>query len=91
MMRGKPTPWLSLEIKNAMNKRDFYLKRATNDEVDWLLYRKIRNKVTYSIRQSKARYCRNFLHETANQPKDFWKNIKGIRSWLQLTIHKIIS
>ena len=33
-------------------------------------------EVTYSIRQSKARHCRNLLHETAHQPKDFWKNSK---------------
>ena len=78
MVRGKPSPWLTLEIKNAMNERDYYLKtaRRTNAESDWLSYRRARNFVTHAIRQSKAHYCRNLLHETSHQPGDFWKNIK---------------
>eukprot|EP00795_Rhopilema_esculentum_P010307 gene10307-19005_t len=78
MIRGKPSPWLTLEIKNAMDERDYNLKtaRRTNAEADWLSYRRARNFVTHTIRQSKARNCRNLLHETCYQPRDFSKSIK---------------
>ena len=29
MCRGKPAPWLTLELKMKMNERDFYLKKAS--------------------------------------------------------------
>ena len=79
MIRGKPSPWLTLEIKNAINERDYYLKtaRQTNAESDWLSYCRARNFVTHTIRQLKACYCRNLLHETSHQPRDFWKTLKS--------------
>ena len=78
MIRGKPTPWLTIDIKVAINDRDHYLKVATrwNRKADWKLYRKSRNYVTYAIRKSKANYCKNLLTETSHKPKDFGKNIK---------------
>ena len=79
VVRGKPTPWLTIDIKKQMHNRDHFLKRArrTNSEVDWSTYRQLRNAVTYAIRQSKARHCRNLLQESSHKPRDFWKNIKN--------------
>ena len=80
MIRGKPTPWLTIDTKVAINDRGHYLKvsRRVNSKADWKLYRKSRNYVTYAIRKSKANYCKNLLTETSHKPKDFWKNIKKI-------------
>ena len=78
MVRGKPTPWLTIDIKVAINDRGHYLKvaRRANSKADWKLYRKSRNYVTYAIRKSKANCCKNLLTETSHKPKDFGKNIK---------------
>ena len=78
MIRGKPTPWLTIDIKVAINDRGHYLKvaRRVNSKADWKLYRKSRNYVTFAIRKSKANYCKNLLTETSHKPKDFGKNIK---------------
>jgi len=40
MICGKPSPWLTCDIKKYMNERDYYLKKArrTNAEADWQLY-----------------------------------------------------
>ena len=78
MIRGKSAPWLTTDIKVAINDKDHYLKvaRRANDKADWQLYRKSRNYVAYAIRKSKANYCKNLLTETSHKPKDFWKNIK---------------
>ena len=78
MIRRKPAPWLTIDIKVAINDTDYYLKvtRLTNDKADWQLYRKSRNYVTYAILKSKDNYCKNLLTETSHKRKDFWKNIK---------------
>ena len=41
LVRGMRCPWLTREIKDLMNKRDFHLRKArkTNAEVDWSAYR----------------------------------------------------
>ena len=79
MITGKPTPWLTIDIKVAINDREHYLKvaRRTNNKADWQLYRESCNYVTYAIRKSKFNYCKNLLTETSHKPKDFWKNIKS--------------
>ena len=73
MIRGKPAPWLTINIKVAINDRDHYLKvaRRINNKADWQLYRKIRNYITYAVRKSKANYCKNLLTETSHKPKIF--------------------
>ena len=80
ILREKPAPWLTIDIKVAINDRDYCLKvaRCTNNKADWQLYCKSRNYVTHAIRKSKANYCKNLLTETSHKPKDFWKNIKKI-------------
>ena len=78
IVRGKRAPWLTIDIKVAINDKDHYLKvaRRANNKADWQLYRKSRNYVTYAIHKSKANYCKNLLTETSQKTKDFWKNIK---------------
>ena len=78
IIKGKPAPWLTIDMKVAINGRNHYLNvaRCTNNKADWQLYRKSRNYVTYAIRKSKPNYCKNLLTETSHKPKDFWKNIK---------------
>ena len=46
-----------MDIKRQMHERDFYLKKARrmNNDEDLATYRRLRNAVTYAIRQSKSR------------------------------------
>ena len=80
IIRGKPAPWLSMDIKRQMHERDFYLKKArrTNDDEDLATNHPLRNAVTYAIRQSKSQYCRNLLKENSQKPKDFWRSVKKL-------------
>ena len=52
--------------------------RRTGSEKDWSSYKRARNNVTYSIRESKAQYFRNVFQEKIDRPKDFWKQIKKV-------------
>ena len=80
IVRGKPSPWLTTSLRNKMHERDYLLKvaRRTGSEKDWSSYKRARNNVTYSIRESKAQYFRNVFQEKIDRPKDFWKQIKKV-------------
>lgn len=77
-IRGMQNPWMSRDIKTKMNTRDYYLRCAkrTNSENDWSSYRRVRNLVSYLIRQAKANHIRSLFRENGTSPKDFWKQIK---------------
>lgn len=69
-VRGKDTPWLTHNIRDKMHERDHLLKtaRRTGTVEDWSRYKKARNTVTYTLRQSKAKYLRNSFHEKFDKP-----------------------
>ena len=50
--------------------------RKSNNDNDSYNYKKYRNKVTASIRKSKAQYNRNLIEENVRNPKQFWKVLK---------------
>ena len=66
------------EIRGKLNERDYLLKtaRRSKEENDWSEYRRARNSVTNSIRQSKANYNRSLFRENSSRPKQFWNQIK---------------
>ena len=63
-----------------MNNRDYHLRKArrTKAEVDWSMYKRLRNRVNCLIDKAKQSYNKNLLTENANDPKRFWKAIKSI-------------
>jgi hypothetical protein len=77
-VRGKDCPWLTREIKQLINSRDYYLKRfkKSNNDSDWNNYKNLRNSVTSKIRIGKANSVRRVLKETSDKPNSFWKSIK---------------
>lgn len=60
-----------------MNKRDQALRKArkSNNENDWISYRKLRNKCTNDLRSNNYH---NKLKEHSNDPKKFWQIIKSV-------------
>ncbi|XP_057302635.1 uncharacterized protein LOC130636806 [Hydractinia symbiolongicarpus] len=89
-IRGMQNPWMSRDIKTKINTRDYYLRCAkrTNSENDWSSYRRVRNLVSYLIRQAKAKHIRSLFRENGTSPKYFWKQIKS-RSTLVNSIPSI--
>ena len=77
-VRVKASPWLTREIRQLMNSRDFHLRKFNQTKLDthWVQYKNLRNTVTKKIRTAKANHVRNVLRETADNPTDFWKQIK---------------
>ena len=55
---------MTREIKLKMNTRD------------WSNYKRMRNRVSCLIRQSKANYVRSIFRENRTNPKNFWRQIK---------------
>ena len=77
-VRGMQNPWMSKDIKTKMNTRDYYLRCAkrTNSENDWSSYKRIRNQVSYLIRQAKANHIRSLFRENCTNPKENPKKIQ---------------
>ena len=74
-------PWISLSLKRHIRKRKRAYKRAkrTNLELHWKLFKKIRNKVTKMIRESKESHYDKIadkLKSNTLSAKDWWKTLK---------------
>ena len=56
-VRGRDRPWLTSELKTKAHERNYYLRKArrSGKEINWSTYRRLRNDMTRSIRQSKAK------------------------------------
>ena len=79
-VKGKPAPWLSVELKKLMNKRDSLLHRyrRTKENQDFFLYKQKRNKVNRALRQAKSQHRKNLLDENQNKPESFWRVINSL-------------
>ena len=80
-MSGKPTSWLTREIRQLMHTRDYHLRRFKNTKLDthWASYKNLRNTVNNKIRTAKANHIKNVFresYESSDKPNDFWKQIK---------------
>ena len=77
-IRVKPSPWLTPEIRQLQDARDYHLKKhkCTNSEFHWNQYKRLRNTINNKIRSAKANHVRIVFRESRDQPKDFWNQIK---------------
>ena len=79
-VKGKPSPWLTAEIKSLMNERDKLLRKwrkvKRKDLKDQLKAK--RNLVNSRVRAEKAEYTKSLLRENANDPTSFWKTLKKV-------------
>ena len=77
-LRNKP--WVNTRIQKMIRVRDRLFRRArrTNDESVKDLYKKIRNKVTSALKESKASYYYNYFQSNSNNMKQLWTGIKSI-------------
>ena len=79
-IRGKPSPWLTDELKKAMNIRDMLLRksRKTKSASDISAYKKKRSELNSLLNKSKQAYYRDLLNETSNNLDSFWNVIKKL-------------
>ena len=78
-VRGKTLPWFTPEIKNLMQEREHFHKKAirTNKEIHWSSYKRLRNAFTLKLRKEKRRYYSTRLSEDQNS-KEMWKTLNKI-------------
>ena len=79
-VRGKPSLWVTSELKKKINELDKCLKicRNTKREVDISSYKRKRNEVNLALRKAKSVYFKNLLNESKKLPREFWKTLKKI-------------
>ena len=78
-MKGRPCPWLNIDTKKLMNRRDQTLRRARKSKSNdnWESYKTLRNKCSKKIKKAKSNYHKKVLNDNINKPK-FWSEIKNV-------------
>ena len=81
-IKFRDKPWINNEIKKMMRIRDKVLSKLKkrNDDATKALYKKFRNRVAVSLKESKANYFHNFFHTNGNNMKLLWSGLKSIIS-----------
>ena len=80
-IKVRSEPWINSEILELIYERDKILSKVNSDKSNKDLraqFNKMRNKVTKTIRQTKANYFRNKVEENKYNPKLLWKQFKSI-------------
>ena len=79
-VKGRPCPWLDIDTKKLMNRRDQTLRKASkyksND--DWKSCKTLRNKCNKQIKKAKSNHHKKVLNDNINKPKKFWSLIKNV-------------
>ena len=75
-------PWISGKIQKMMRIRDNLLRKIRKNNSQSLadLYKKFRNRVSESLRESKASYFYNYFQKDSNNMKQLWSGIKSVIS-----------
>ena len=86
-------PWINGRIQKMMRIRDkILIKLKRNDDQSVLdLYKKFRNRVTESLRESKASYFYNYFKKNSNNMKQLWSGLKSVISIRQLSNINVIN
>ena len=79
-IKGKPSPWMTEDLKKHMNTRDQLKHRAkkSGENCDLQIYCKKRNFVKNEISRAKQNHFKNQLSENAKSPDRFWKLVKDL-------------
>ena len=79
-VKGKPSPWITAELKLLMNDRDKLLRKWRKVRSKGLKdqLKAKRNRVNIEIRNAKSSYTKSLLQENANDPASFWSCLKKV-------------
>ena len=80
MIKSKPNPFISPEIKQLMNTRDAWHKSAikSGDKLHWNAYRFFRQEVKREIRFAEMEHVRSELRKTNGNTNSIWKIINRV-------------
>ena len=72
--------WITNEILELIHDKDYFLRKAkeTNNEDDWNIARRLRNRVINLVRYSKADYIKSNLETYKDDAKKYWRTIKSV-------------
>ena len=86
-------PWINSKIQKMMRIRDRLLEKLkkNNDQSLKDLYKKFRNRVSDSLRESKTSYFYNYFHKNSNSMKQLWSGIKSVINIRQSSNINVIS
>ena len=80
--KGVNIPWMTAELSQAMQDRDYHLKKAqkTKSAHHWSSYRKLRCLVNRKVCECKSNYYETFIKENNNNPSGLWKTLNELTS-----------
>ena len=81
--QGVNIPWMTAELSQAMQDRDYHLKKAqkTKSAHHWSSYRKLRCLVNRKVRDGKSNYYyETLIKENNNNPSGSWKTLNELTS-----------
>ena len=82
-VRTNYVPYLSKETLSMMKERDEWQKLAseTSSRVDWLRYKKLRNKVNNRLKFEESTWQKARLDNCSTNSAKTWKSVKCILNW----------
>jgi hypothetical protein len=74
-LKERQNPWIDHEIIKLMYKRDFTKQTAVRDKCNtmWNEYKRLKNEVSFKIKQAKKDYNTRKANEGSDDPKKRWK------------------
>lgn len=85
--------WFCEDLKTLRGLKDrlHWQAQLTDNENDWVEYRRIRNQYSMRLRSAKSEHNRDTLRQLKNDPKRLWRKLKGNKSENELTSEVIVN
>ena len=79
---GIQTPWLTTDLSNAMQDRDYHHRKAvkSNSPFHWMMYKKIKSYVNTNVKKCKAEYYSILINTNKGNTGALWKTLNDISS-----------
>ena len=81
-VRGVPLPWVNTKIREMMQDRDYYHRKAvrSNSTHHWPEYRRLRNLVYREIKAAKSNYYCELVTEAKGDSSKIWNAVNEVSS-----------
>ncbi len=84
-MRAQTLPWIDCEVRKLMRAKSYYRTKARKSKKveDWEQYRKLRNQVTWELKNAKLLYFEKLSEQSSRNPRKVWKELNKLctRAW----------
>ena len=79
-VRRKSLPWITQEVRAMMRARSYFCTKAKRGRKveDWEQYKRLRNRVTQTLKKEKLRYFEGLIEQSAKNPKKAWKEVNRL-------------